>query len=204
MNIFVCPQKGVWAMRIKSALTGMKLRFFYAAAVLVAIAASPAAAHAEIVIGDTLDVQYTYPNIGTVNSDPGNFTYTGAGQSVFSAGITTVFLSDNQVVFANDNGGLIGQPFSSSSFNGPILYDLTNGSAFAGWGVTSATQPYTSAYLTNSGIGVNFEGQIYNGGSVTISGAVPEPSTWAMMVLGFAGVGFMAYRRKSKPAFMAA
>jgi hypothetical protein len=35
-------------------------------------------------------------------------------------------------------------------------------------------------------------------------GAVPEPSTWAMMILGFAGIGFMAYRRKSKPALMAA
>jgi hypothetical protein len=34
--------------------------------------------------------------------------------------------------------------------------------------------------------------------------AVPEPSTWAMMILGFAGVGFMAYRRKAKPALMAA
>jgi len=34
--------------------------------------------------------------------------------------------------------------------------------------------------------------------------AVPEPSTWAMMILGFAGLGFMAYRRKSKPALMAA
>jgi hypothetical protein len=31
--------------------------------------------------------------------------------------------------------------------------------------------------------------------------AVPEPTTWAMTLLGFAGVGFMAYRRKSKPAF---
>jgi hypothetical protein len=29
-----------------------------------------------------------------------------------------------------------------------------------------------------------------------ISSAVPEPSTWAMMILGFFGVGFMAYRRK--------
>jgi hypothetical protein len=35
-------------------------------------------------------------------------------------------------------------------------------------------------------------------------GAVPEPSTWAMMILGFAGVGFMAYRRKSKPLMMTA
>jgi hypothetical protein len=30
---------------------------------------------------------------------------------------------------------------------------------------------------------------------------VPEPSTWAMMILGFCGVGFMAYRRKSKLSF---
>jgi hypothetical protein len=37
--------------------------------------------------------------------------------------------------------------------------------------------------------------------SADISPAVPEASTWAMMILGFAGVGFMAYRRKSKPAF---
>jgi len=34
--------------------------------------------------------------------------------------------------------------------------------------------------------------------------AVPEPSTWAMMILGFAGVGFMAYRRKIKMALNAA
>jgi PEP-CTERM motif len=28
--------------------------------------------------------------------------------------------------------------------------------------------------------------------------AVPEPSTWAMMILGFLGVGFMAYRRRNR------
>jgi len=38
---------------------------------------------------------------------------------------------------------------------------------------------------------------------LTVAGAVPEPSTWAMMLLGFAGIGFMAYRRKSKPGLMA-
>jgi hypothetical protein len=35
------------------------------------------------------------------------------------------------------------------------------------------------------------------GGITTITAAVPEPTTWAMMILGFAGVGFMAYRRRS-------
>jgi choice-of-anchor C domain-containing protein len=34
--------------------------------------------------------------------------------------------------------------------------------------------------------------------------AIPEASTWAMMILGFAGVGFMAYRRKLQPAVLAA
>ena len=30
---------------------------------------------------------------------------------------------------------------------------------------------------------------------VRVTAAVPEPSTWAMMILGFAGVGYMTYRR---------
>jgi hypothetical protein len=36
-----------------------------------------------------------------------------------------------------------------------------------------------------------------------VTGAVPEPSTWAMMLLGFAGIGFLAYRRKSTPISIA-
>jgi hypothetical protein len=38
----------------------------------------------------------------------------------------------------------------------------------------------------------------------TVTPAVPEPSTWAMMILGFAGVGFMAYRRRNQMASLAA
>ena len=33
--------------------------------------------------------------------------------------------------------------------------------------------------------------------------AVPEPSTWAMMILGFASVGYMAYRRRRAAALAA-
>jgi PEP-CTERM motif len=33
--------------------------------------------------------------------------------------------------------------------------------------------------------------------------AVPEPSTWAMMILGFAGVGYMTYRRRKVTALAA-
>jgi hypothetical protein len=32
-------------------------------------------------------------------------------------------------------------------------------------------------------------------GSWTVTTDVPEPSTWAMMILGFVGLGWMAYRQ---------
>jgi hypothetical protein len=40
----------------------------------------------------------------------------------------------------------------------------------------------------------------YTGSIATIASPVPEPSTWAMMILGFAGVGYMTYRRRKTAA----
>jgi hypothetical protein len=74
----------------------------------------------------------------------------------------------------------------------------------------STINPITISDLINSPAGFDVTGIVspVTGGNVTIVGsllpAVPEPSTWAMMILGFAGIGFMAYRRKSKPELMAA
>jgi hypothetical protein len=42
------------------------------------------------------------------------------------------------------------------------------------------------------------------GEPINATGAVPELSTWAMMILGFCGIGFMTYRRKSTAARAAA
>jgi hypothetical protein len=36
-----------------------------------------------------------------------------------------------------------------------------------------------------------------------LTAGVPEPSTWAMMLLGFAGIGYGAYRRKKQAALAA-
>jgi PEP-CTERM motif len=35
--------------------------------------------------------------------------------------------------------------------------------------------------------------------AVATTSSVPEPSTWAMMTLGFAGLGLLAYRRVKAP-----
>jgi PEP-CTERM motif len=55
----------------------------------------------------------------------------------------------------------------------------------------SITEVYT---LTSTGAGGNFQANI------DVS-AVPEPATWAMLILGFLGVGFTAYRRKASFRF---
>ena len=33
---------------------------------------------------------------------------------------------------------------------------------------------------------------------ITFANAVPEPSTWATMILGFVGIGTLAYRRRNQ------
>ncbi len=44
----------------------------------------------------------------------------------------------------------------------------------------------------------------YSGTYLALSPVVPEPSTWAMMLLGFAGLGFAGYRASRKSAKVAA
>jgi hypothetical protein len=68
-------------------------------------------------------------------------------------------------------------------------------------GVLIGTGAIASASTALSGlsIGINNSGSTANSqgfiDDLSVS-AVPEPSTWAMMILGFCGLGFMAYRRK--------
>lgn len=87
----------------------------------------------------------------------------------------------------------------------------------AGNGVPSPADGNQSSDATNRYVNFFFSGgQTYDSvqfvttqpafevDNLAIGTAVPEASTWAMMLLGFAGVGFMAYRRSRKPAMAAA
>ena len=88
---------------------------------------------------------------------------------------------------------------------------LSNGSTLSltGSGVTSTTfSPVGALHVLKDQ--QNFAGP----GSAAFSSilangfsdgpAIPEPSTWAMLMLGFAGLGFAAFRRaKVRPVFMA-
>jgi hypothetical protein len=77
--------------------------------------------------------------------------------------------------------------------NGGILF-LAGGFDYNLYSVGSG--PSSLYYLST----FNPDGTLYNPGDLgTLKvAAVPEPSTWAMMILGFAGIGFLTYRRKNK------
>jgi hypothetical protein len=79
-----------------------------------------------------------------------------------------------------------------------LTYPTGGGALFNGGFGSSSVGSYFSPTCGGEICGFPLSGTVLNGNAVT--SAVPEPSTWAMMLLGFAGVGFMAYRRKSKPA----
>lgn len=88
---------------------------------------------------------------------------------------------------------------AAQDYNYPVVGDKVNMNyAFQSyiftWGGGNATLTFAS--LTGPSDNPYYGPVI---GDVSIS-AVPEPSTWAMMILGFLGVGFVAYRRKSGAA----
>jgi len=169
----------------------------------------------------------------SVGQDFGNFAnsyYTVDATFVLPAGFSNAVL--NTSLFAADDRAVLqlnGTNVSETGIFGPALgsfYFLPDGSDNAAYNFrnTNSTltfDPITGPFvvgtntlhfiLNNTGSGI-FGGPsgghaaLYFEGAVSFDtvSAVPEPSTWAMMLLGFAGVGFITYRRKSKPASLAA
>lgn len=103
-----------------------------------------------------------------------------------SAGVFSVLL--NGVVEATDDlGGIAdGQELMGSlSFSAPV-------SAGAQMVEILITRPFTSL---GDRVTPN---QYVTDVSATVGGAVPEPSTWAMILIGFAGLGFLCHRKSRR------
>ncbi len=86
--------------------------------------------------------------------------------------------------------------FYSAAGNGYMVFtSIVGGGALADTGVTDfgfngATEAANETFTYVAGGGDPSTTNFYNG----VSG-VPETSTWAMMLAGFAGLGFVGYRR---------
>ena len=112
---------------------------------------------------------------------------------------------------ASQTPSFTGFPLGVTSGTYDHTFDMTLTSSYSSsftasnGGTPSGAFAALMAGLNDDDAYLNIQSTVFFGGEIRgFLQAVPEPSTWAMMMLGFAGIGFMAYRRKSKPALMAA
>jgi hypothetical protein len=122
----------------------------------------------------TVSGMTVYSGVSTTPTSFGSGLFTeassGSGDLV---GITTIASSVGQLDVPS--GYVSDTPLSDTS--------TYSGATLAGLGVTPGTYEWT----WGSGANQNF--------TLRIGPAVPEPATWAMMALGFAGLGFLGYRK---------
>ena len=109
---------------------------------------------------------------------------------------TLSFFAAQRPGYANDPFTVNYTPFDDTD---PLLLTVTAGST--DWTKYSTTfTGQGNGLITFTGLNSNSGGDFNVGlDAVSIStSAVPEPSTWAMMLLGFGGLGFLAYRKAQK------
>jgi hypothetical protein len=142
-------------------------------------------------------VDYAVPGyslLGTIDETGGNVT--SAINAVLygvGGGTTTILgLSDGGVHLSPQGG-----------FNYDNVYLPSQNPSLDVWGLLFTTSGSPGSEWNLWALGPSqYEIGAYNGSFTVLSAAAaPEASTWAMMILGFLGVGFVAFRRKSNHSF---
>lgn len=165
------------------------------------------ASHAGLV-GKTFDTYYAFPDIDT----PYGFATATPATFVVGAGVETTFEVEDVTSISADfsdsaltlvlNTSLNQPTWNATSFNG-LVFDLAAGgpldivSAAVDPGTTMAGFDASRVVFDAGRIGINWAGLSYvDGTTVTVNftSAVPEPSTWALFVLG--GILMLAARRE--------
>jgi hypothetical protein len=96
--------------------------------------------------------------------------------------------SEQWEVWGSNSANSIGIEVASG--NDERLHSLTGNFQFYFFGLNTNDKTSGDNVLLASLQGV----------TTNLTSPVPEPSTWAMLTLGFFGIGFLAYRQKGKPA----
>jgi opacity protein-like surface antigen len=171
-------------------------KFLLAGAVALAALASPATA-ADFNLGTLTDVSNNYGNqdvlVGTPNAPvqfTDNFNFTvGGGFNLQSVSITTNY--------TGDNGGAVASniDFIEVLLNGTPLVFTQGPNA-----QTETASLLNQPVLGNNTITVRGTARgdgAYSGVLTLGVSAVPEPATWAMMLVGFGAVGYSMRSRKA-------
>jgi hypothetical protein len=144
---------------------------------------------------------FVFDPIGTglavaISSSTPNFTSLGAG-TYHEDGFGD-FTWAIQSTASNQQGGLAGTElkFTITDTSGLISFGTTTSNS----GPTGTLGSCASCTAINVAFAADVTDVRTGAVGATLTPAVPEVSTWGMMILGFAGIGFMAYRRKNNGA----
>ena len=168
-------------------------------------------AHADVLVAEFNIME------GIPSASGGQVTFTLNGDGTIAGSVSST--SGPIAALGFDSATQFGFGLSSSGYGDTSTLNIYGFqlSAAANFGVPTATSlnwtigipgEFTSVFQALGGGNSTYDFYMFTdgnwaGNAVAVS-AVPEPSTWAMMILGFAGVGFMAYRRKNATALNAA
>lgn len=157
-------------------------------------------------MGEFLDFYYQITNLGTSNTSINELTFssfagfdlsstgTGAWQQLGAFGVFTNGVEMADSARRGPDGSVIGANFGTTLFNDVDAGTnslLNPGETSAIFQIrTRASNFQLGTFTAQNGIGLT-------GSGFAPAAAVPEPSTWMLMLLGMAGVGF-AMRRKEK------
>jgi PEP-CTERM motif len=130
------------------------------------------------------------------------------GFGLFLNGVNIAFAGGNPVninnpgmvntEFPNNGGGNDGTAFQTTPLQGVLV---ENGSAVITYGgdvTPGSTNTLTFIIADANDSALDTAAFIQGLGNAPPPIGTPEPSTWAMMILGFAGLGFLGYRRNAR------
>jgi hypothetical protein len=130
-----------------------------------------------------------------------DLTLTGTSGTQTPNPDTLVLTFDNSKNFISLAGSLDGDALAINNSNDGYTFNFVSNVLQSITGTSPTTGSPRLSFSFSGGIesysyheGNN--GREISDGTVQIA-AVPEPSTWAMMILGFAVISFLTYRRKS-------
>jgi PEP-CTERM motif len=212
-GIGAVPEPSTWTLLILGfagvgfmAYRRRKTAALVACAMLVANL--PSVSHAEVILpGQVVTATFDVPN---------DFSFAFMSiQTGYNSNLnppTTYALNvydalQNNVFSATGNPGFT----TSQGFMAPNTIDSSHFTIVIDQVVGAFNLDVINVLFSNSGnfnpvgaFGQNVAPNLGVGSPFAISAAVPEPSTWAMLLIGCAGVGFMAYRRRSQSVALSA
>jgi hypothetical protein len=121
-----------------------------------------------------------------------------------ASNVAEALLGPDDTIFGTT---ILGGSDSSSTFDFSFRSDLILGVIAGGYldivanGTDVLSEDVGDNTIINLGsiFGPNIDLTIEGDGVFAFGGAVPEPSTWAMMLVGFAALGYAGYRRAKEP-----